>query len=78
MARSSALLVALTLMLTLASCTSLASFSAAPSANPSGPRALILDGKLVSEDDVGGFTSWYCRDYVDDDRVLVEAGFLAA
>jgi hypothetical protein len=46
-----------------------------PSANATGPRVIILNDKVISEDDVGGFTSWYCRDYVYEDRVLLEFGY---
>jgi hypothetical protein len=47
-----------------------------PSANATGPRTIILNDKVISEDEVGGFTSWYCRDYVHEDRVLLEFGYL--
>ena len=74
MARTSIHLVGLVL-LSLSSCTGLPSLAPAPSATPSGPRTIVLGGQPVSAADVGGFISWYCRDFVDDDRILVEVGF---
>jgi hypothetical protein len=47
----------------------------APSANPSGSRTLILNGEPFSEDDVGGFTAWYCKDFSYGGDTLVEVGF---
>jgi len=49
--------------------------SIAPSANSSGPRTLILDGKSVAATDVNGFTSWYCNDFVHSGPTLVEVGY---
>lgn len=53
-----------------------------PSASALGTsRTLILDGVEVSEDDVGGFTTWYCYDYSDYiswgalSSVLLEVGY---
>lgn len=57
--------------LLLTSCASMI----APSATESGPRTVLLNGEAYSEEDVGGFTSWYCKDYVERGRVLVEVGF---
>ncbi len=48
------------------------------SATSMGPRTLVLDGKTISEDKVGGFISWYCTDYVKDSSVLVEVGYFGA
>jgi len=48
------------------------------STTASGPRTLILDGKAYTEDDVGGFISWYCVDFVYGGSVLVEVGYFGA
>ncbi len=47
----------------------------APSANPDGPRTLILNDLSVPEDVVGKFTCWYCTDYIKEDQILVEVGY---
>ncbi len=58
-----------------------ASCAVPPSAAPSepeatvGPRTIVLDGREFSEEDVGEFTAWYCRDFVRGGRTLVEVGF---
>jgi hypothetical protein len=55
---------------------SCASILRPPSATSTGPRSIILDDEVISEKDVGGFTSWYCRDYVYEERgVLLEFGY---
>ena len=46
-----------------------------PSATPSGPRTIVLDGEAVTEEDAGGFVSWVCEDFVYGGRILVEVGF---
>lgn len=56
-------------------CTSFPAISTPPSATTSGPRVLILNEKEISEADVGGFISWYCKDFVYEGPVLVEVGF---
>ena len=61
--------------LVLTSCETLIRTLPAPSATPSGPRTIVLDGEAVTEEDVGGFTSWYCKDFVNGGRILVEVGF---
>ena len=48
----------------------------APSATRSGPRTIILEGDTISEKDFGRFECWYCKDFLPDDRVLVEVGFI--
>ncbi len=74
MARTPIYLMILVLLVSLSSCTSFPSLIP-PSATPSGPRTLVLDGQKVTEGDVAGLIAWYCRDFVDDDRVLVELGY---
>ena len=44
------------------------------SATPYGPRTIVLDGDTYTEDEVGGFVSWRCVDYVYGGRTLVEVG----
>lgn len=46
-----------------------------PSATANGPRKIVLEGDTISSHEFGGFTSWYCKDYVYDDKVVVEVGF---
>jgi hypothetical protein len=67
-------IILLFLMLTL-SCYSFPPLVPAPSATNSGSRTLILNGESVSEEDVGKFISWYCVDYVNENRILLEVGF---
>lgn len=46
------------------------------SATATGPRTIILNDKKYSEDDVGGFISWFCyasSDY-DKEHLLLEIG----
>ena len=75
MVRTSIFLVGLALLTSLASCTTFPSSAPAPTASASGPRTIVLGGQTVSEANVGGFISWYCKDFVDNDRILVEVGF---
>jgi hypothetical protein len=47
-----------------------------PSATTTGPRTLVLNGKTITETDAGGFTSWYCTDYVYEEKgILLEVGY---
>jgi hypothetical protein len=47
-----------------------------PSATTTGPRTIILDDTIISEEDVGGFTSWFCYDFVYEEKgILLEVGF---
>ena len=50
------------------------SCSTVPSATPSGPRSIILNGETYSETDLGKFSSWRCNDYVYNTDTLVEVG----
>ncbi|MBW1613962.1 MAG: hypothetical protein JRJ57_08330 [Deltaproteobacteria bacterium] len=45
-----------------------------PSTTPSGPRTIVLEGDTISEEDVGKFTCWYCKDYGGYGSTLVEVG----
>jgi hypothetical protein len=75
MQRTLKYLMALTACMVLISCASTHSRAKAPSATSGGSRTIILDGGRVSEDAVGGFTSWYCVDFIDEGEILVEVGF---
>ena len=61
------------LLFLIGSCS--ATSSTLPSATPSGPRTIIVSDEAISEDDVGGFTSWYCKDFIREERIVVEVGF---
>jgi len=62
-------LVSSVLVLSMTSCATV------PSVTSSGPRIIVVDGENISESDVGGFTSWYCKDYLHEGPTLVEVGF---
>lgn len=68
-------LMSMVLLLSLTSCASFHLLDHSSSATLFGPRTIILDGDTISANDVGGFKSWYCRDYIDDGAILVEVGF---
>lgn len=43
---------------------------------PSNSRTIFLEGEAISEDDVGGFISWSCQEYLTKGtRTLVEVGY---
>ena len=49
---------------------------ATPKTTPSPePRTLILGDETFLEEDLGGFTSWYCKDFINRDRIIIEVGF---
>jgi hypothetical protein len=75
MNRTSIFLICSISFLALISCATLPFLAPPPSANESGPRTIILNGKSYSEEDTGGFISWYCNDFINGGRVLVEVGF---
>lgn len=54
--------------LSFAACTSM------PSATPSAPRSIILNGEKVSDTQLSKFVSWRCKDFVYGSRTLVEVG----
>lgn len=70
-------MVSIFLFISLISCNSPQSASRPESTIPFDPRSIVLNDKTVSEKDVGRFTSWYCYDYVNDDKVLLEVGFFS-
>ncbi len=43
-----------------------------------GPRTISLEGKSISEDKAGKFTSWVCSDYSSGGKTLVEVGTFSA
>jgi hypothetical protein len=61
------------IILLLASCVSI---TRQPSETKTVPRTIILDNKTFSEEDVGGFTSWYCYDFLHEEKgILLEFGY---
>ncbi len=48
-------LMGLVLFMSLSSCATFPLLAPPPSATPSGPRTIVLDGEAVTEEDVGGF-----------------------
>ena len=61
------------LFLILVSCVSI---SRPSSATQTGPRTIILNNRTISEEDIGGFTSWYCLDFVYEEKgILLELGY---
>ena len=73
MVKSFAYLVIPILLIAMGSCAT--SKTTPPSATPSGPRVLIIGDETISEEDAGGFTSWYCKDFISRDRIVIEVGF---
>jgi hypothetical protein len=43
------------------------------SATATGPRTIILNNEKFIENDVGGFLSWFCYDYINE-KLLLEVG----
>ena len=67
-------LTILAIALVLAGC---ASIGPTPSANPNGPRTIILDGEHISESPDRKFITWRCADSFDDwQSTLVEVGII--
>lgn len=71
--KSLAYLFTLFLLTSIGSCATFK--STPPSANPSGPRTIVLGDEKISEEVAGGFTSWYCKDFINEDKVVIEVGF---
>jgi len=67
-------LISIMLLILLVSCSTFPQFVPAPSVTTSGPRTIILNGDTFTEEDVGGLISWYCRDYINEGRILLEVG----
>ncbi|ADK81925.1 hypothetical protein [Sediminispirochaeta smaragdinae] len=63
------------LILILFSCTSFPALNPPASATQTGPRTIILNGEEISEEDVGGFISWYGQDFIEAGPIIVEVGF---
>ena len=57
------------LMVIIASCESMQSSSML------GPRTVTLDGDQYSEQALGKFSSWRCKDFVRPAGILVEVGY---
>lgn len=47
----------------------------APSANPDGPRTIILNGNVFTKDGDSDFIAWRCVDFIDGGRTLTEFGY---
>ena len=77
MAKEVTYLMSFVLFMSLFSCATTQSLEHPPSATPSGPRTIVLEGESFSEKDVGEFKTWYCKDYVNRGPVLVEVGFFS-
>ena len=41
-------------------------------------RTLVLDGEFVSEKSARGFTCWYCKDYINGGKTLIEVGIMGS
>lgn len=51
-------------------------YQALPSSKQPVSRVIILDERdTISEKEIGGFTSWQCKDFVYGGRTLVEVGY---
>jgi hypothetical protein len=68
-------LTGLAVFVSLISCATYPALMPPASATESGPRTLILDGETVTEEEVGGFISWWGNDFIHGGRILVEVGF---
>jgi hypothetical protein len=68
-------LISFVLLVSLGSCATYPTITSPPSAISSGPRTLVLDGDSISQEDVGGFKCWYCKDLYNGGDILVEVGF---
>ena len=68
-------LTSLVLFMSLVSCSTTQTRVLPPSVTPSGPRTIIIGGTTISEVDVRGFTTWYCQDFINGEKTLVEVGF---
>ncbi|MDT8394495.1 MAG: hypothetical protein RQ761_11665 [Bacteroidales bacterium] len=62
-------LLSFVILIAMGSCASV------PSLTSSGPRTIVVNGDEVTEIDGGGFTTWYCKDYINGGPTLVEVGF---
>lgn len=61
-------------LVSLWSCTSHKPMVTLASLNHSGTRTLVLDGDTITDKEAGGFTCWYCKDYLKGGPNLVEVG----
>jgi len=48
------------------------------SANSTGPRTIILNDEYITEKEVEGFISWFCYDYVNEKKLILEVGMFGA
>ena len=63
------------LFISIISCTTIPALLPPPSETESVPKTIILDGESISEEEVGGFISWYCQDSIYEGPILVEVGY---
>lgn len=68
-------LITLILIVSLVSCVPYTAAYSPPSATPSGPRTIVIDGEQISEEDWGGCVCWTCQDYVTREDIIVEVGY---
>ena len=46
------------------------------STTTTGPRTIIIGNEIISEENAGGFISWFCYDFVHEEKgILLEAGY---
>ncbi len=62
-------LIGIVLSVSLVSCVAPASLTS------SGPRTLVVRELQISEEEVGGFVSWTCQDFVNRGDIVVEVGY---
>ncbi len=68
-------LISFVMFMVLASFANAQTIHHCSSANPSGPRTIIIEGTAISEVDAEGFTSWSCKENSNDDSIAFEVGF---
>ena len=62
----------------ISGCANIPSATATPSATANQePRTIVIGGEQYTENKIGDFISWGCRDYDQPDSVLVEVGTFA-
>lgn len=68
-------LLTFVLFVSLVSCVPYSTVSSLPPDGISRSRTIVIDGIKISEEDVGGYVSWACHDFITPEEVLVEVGF---
>ena len=49
-----------------------------PLPSSQGPRVVTLNGTPYNEEKAGKLTSWVCRDFINEGKILVEVGTFSA